>query len=76
MSIHCYIVISEAFKAENEGYTSGANTLKTATTNDGRIVVSANTLNDFPELFIDRSRLTPLFLTTEDFPFSENEQIV
>lgn len=73
-NIHCYILVNQSFKDENEGLKSGANELKTATTNDGRIVISANTLNDFPELFIERSRLTPLFLTTEDFPPSENEQ--
>ena len=64
---HCYILLSEAFKAANEGATNGANILRTATTKDGRIVVSANALNDFAELFIDRTRITTLWLTSEDF---------
>lgn len=65
--IHIYILLTADFKAANEGKVNGANILKTATTKDGRIVTSANALNEFPELFIDRSRVTLVALSVEDF---------
>lgn len=66
-NIHIYILLTADFKAANEGKENGANILRTATTKDGRIVISANALNDFPELFVDRSRVTLLPLAASDF---------
>lgn len=71
MKTFCYIQITAAFAAANNGYKAGPNVFRSAITNDGIYVVNANALNDFPELFADRSRLTPLFLKQSDFPTPE-----
>lgn len=68
---HCYIPVTQEFKNANEGAQIGCNALATATTTDGRIVVSLNAVNEFPDLFTDRSWLTLLWLEAEDFPTQE-----
>lgn len=67
MKKSCYITITADFAATNDGYRSGCNVFKYATTKDGQIVCSANSLNEFPELFDGRSRVNTLFLSPSDF---------
>ena len=72
MAKHCFILVTQTFKNANEGAVNGCNILSTATTLDERIVVSINAVNEFPELFLDRLRFTPIWLDKNDFPTTEN----
>lgn len=69
--MHCYFIVSEQFKGNYDGHTSGCNTLQVCTTNSGQLVVSANALNEFTELFADRVRVSTVFLEATDFPQPE-----
>lgn len=66
----CYLVVNEAFKAAFEGTRHGANVLATATTSDGRIVISLNAVNEFPAVFegIGQDAFSIVWLTADDFP--------
>lgn len=72
MAKQCYIVVSEAFKNANEGTVKGCNLLATAITNDGKIVVNLNAVNEFTELFEHEEEFEFLFLTRDDFPHADN----
>lgn len=65
-----YLVVDEAFKAAHEGTKEGANVLATASTKDGRTVVSLNAVNEFPSVFqgFDQTTYPIVGLTAEDFP--------
>ncbi|MGC4058185.1 MAG: hypothetical protein QM743_08710 [Chitinophagaceae bacterium] len=65
---HCYIQVTTDFKTANYGYKSGCNVLRTVTDTAGRSFVSLNSLNEFPELFDSKTRITIYWLTTEAFP--------
>ena len=74
MKKHCFILVTQTFKNANEGAVNGCNILNTATTSDGRIVISINAVNEFPDLFLDRLHFTPVWLDINDFPTTENLQ--
>lgn len=66
----CYLVVNEAFKTAYEGMRMGVNILTTATTIDGRIVVSLNAVNEFPQVFegIGQDTFSIAWLSGADFP--------
>lgn len=68
-----YIEISEDFAATNNGYTKGACIFNSVKTKDGKLVTSANALNEFPELFEGVEIGTPISLSPGDFNTDENE---
>lgn len=65
---HCYIQVTADFKTANEGYRSGSNVLRTITDTAGHIYVSVNAVNEFPELFDERTKATFYWLTPDAFP--------
>lgn len=69
---HTFIVVSQSFATQYDGYQAGCNVLKVAVTNDGIRVTSANALNEFPELFEGRSTVSVKQLSPEDFPSEPN----
>jgi hypothetical protein len=72
MSKHCYIPITASFKEAHEGTESGCNVFKTLQTNEGQFVISINAVNEFPDLFADRLRFTPLWLSVDEFNTNSN----
>ena len=67
---HCYLQVNEAFRDAYNGTQNGANILRTATTTDGRIVISTNAINEFQDVFfgIGQDTFPIAWLTPEDFP--------
>lgn len=69
---HTYIVVNAAFCQAHEGHTSpNGNQFGYAVTSDGLYVTSANSFDEFPELFENSPYLYSMpyvELTVEDFP--------
>ncbi len=65
---HCYIQVTPGFRDSFEGYRLGCNALKMATDTAGSIFISANAVNEFPDLFRQRTGAYFHWLGTEDFP--------
>lgn len=49
--MHFYVILTEQFCNENNGYTRDNLTFGFSTTIAGQYVASVNSLNEFPELF-------------------------
>jgi hypothetical protein len=67
---HCYLVVNEDFRNAFQGTQKAASILTTATTTDGRIVVSTNAINEFQDVFfgIGQDTFPIAWLTPDDFP--------
>lgn len=66
--IYFYLLLSKSFCEEHKDYCVDNNCFNYAVTVDGWYVASSNSLNDFPELFLDKTiRLVRLDNET-DFP--------
>lgn len=69
---HTYIVVNQAFCQAHEDYTDAkGNKFGYAVTTEGLYVTSANTMDEFPELFENSPYLYSMpyvELTVDDFP--------
>lgn len=64
-----YIVVSQDFFNENNGYRSGVNVLNIRQTTNGSYVTSKNALEEFPELFaLLENEPQEVYLVSTDFP--------
>jgi hypothetical protein len=62
-----FLVLTESFALEHNGYFLKPNIFMSVQTIDGRWVISTNALEEFPELF-DGTSFETVSLSPSDFP--------